>query len=36
MKQPQFIEDKANLENQIREMIYGKIKLPKFARDDLA
>jgi len=36
MTQPRYIEDKQKIEHRIRDMITGKIKLPKFARDDIA
>ncbi len=34
--QPRYIEDKQKMEHRIRDMVTGKIKLPKFARDDIA
>ena len=34
--QPRYIEDRLKIEHQIRDMITGKVKLPKFARDDIA
>ena len=34
--QPRYIEDKLKIEHRIRDMITGKVKLPKFARDDIA
>ncbi len=33
--QPRFLEDGQKLEHKLRDMIAGKIKLPKFARDDI-
>jgi hypothetical protein len=34
--QPRYIEDKQKMEHRIRDLVTGKIKLPKFARDDIA
>jgi len=36
LNQPRYVEDKLKIEHQIRDMITGKVKLPKFARDDIA
>jgi len=36
MREPRFIEDRVKMEHRIRDMITGKVKLPKFARDDIA
>ena len=33
--QPRYMEDKQKMEHRIRDMINGKIKLPKSARDDI-
>ncbi len=36
VNQPRYVEDRFRIEHQIRDMITGKVKLPKFARDDIA
>lgn len=34
--QPRFLEDKTKMEHRVRDIITGKIKLPKFARDEIS
>lgn len=36
INQPRFMEEPHKMEHRMREMITGKVKLPKYAREDIA